>query len=143
MSTAVEEAVMTPRESAEFYTPLVKEYAEKLGGLCKQAHEIRFHYAQHQRANAGPEMSTEAARLIDVYESLKPVVGQLLRRTSDILDLARDKIGRDYELALALHQEELEAHVRFAPTVFAELEAAFGANKVRPIIERTRVKLSR
>ena len=139
MSTAVEEAVMTPRESAEFYTPLVKEYAEKLAGLCHQAHTLRFHYAQHRSASAGPEMFTEGARLIELFECLRPVVEQLIRRSATILDLA--DIGRDYELALALRQEELEAQFRFAPVVLGDLERLLGAKQIRAIIDKSRVKV--
>lgn len=135
MSTAVEEAVMTPRESAEFYTPLVKEYAEKLAALCSRASELRYH-----TLHTGDVTSfyPEAARLIELFECLRPVVEQLIRRSATILDLA--DIGRDHELALALRQEELEAQFRFAPVVLGELESRLGTKQIRAIIDRSRVK---
>ena len=138
MSTAVEESVMTPRELAEFYTPLVKEYADKLGALCEQANDLKH----RSRASHSVELfQIEAARLIELFECLRPILEQLIRRSATILDLA--DIGRDYELALALRQEELEAQHRFAPLAFAELESQLGAKQVRAIIEKTRVNAVR
>jgi hypothetical protein len=136
MNATEEEAVMTPHESVEFYIPLVKEYADKLAALCARASDLRYHAAHTGGAS---EFVSEAARLIELYECLKPVVEQLIRRTATILDLA--KIGRDNELALALRQEELEAHFRFAPVVFGELESTFGSKKIRAIIDKTRINV--
>jgi hypothetical protein len=123
-----------PRESYEFYLPIVREYADKLSSLCQRAFEI----APLVNNPTQVEFATlEATRLIDQYECLKPLVEQLVSRTVSLLDHAR--VGRALELHMALRYEELEAALRLAPAVFAKLESVFGSKKIRPIIDRSRV----
>lgn len=138
MSLAYDEVPKPIKDVTEFYISLVREYADKLSSLCARASDLRYHRL-HTGATA--DFISEAARLIELHECLRPVVEQLLSRSAAILDLAQEKTGPDLELALALRQEELEAQFRMAPVVFRELEAAFGARKIRELIEPTRLSV--
>ena len=126
-----------PRESYEFYLPIVKEYADKLDALCARAVDVVRSTYSYPSTTCIDAATVEAARLIDQYECLRPYVEKLMGRTVTLLDRAR--VGNDLELFMALRHEELEAHLRLAPAVFAKLEAVFGTKKIRPIIERSRV----
>jgi hypothetical protein len=133
-----EDLDLGPRESVEFYLPVVREYADKLDSLFLRADSL-LRSQLSTPVNTFQELAlAEAAWLIDQYECLRPHVEQLVRRTATLLDHAR--ISRNLELHLTLRQEELESSLRLAPAVFAKLEAAFGSKKVRQIIENSRVK---
>ncbi len=121
----------TPRQAAEFIIPLVRDYAEKLGAICVRAADLMQIASHKGEYNAS---ATDAARLIELHDTLAPQLKKLIRRGAEILEAGG--IGPDLALALSLRQDELVSQFRFAPTALAALESAFGGKRIRNLIER-------
>jgi hypothetical protein len=127
MTTEQADLTLTPVQMAEFYIPLVKEYADKLTLLGQQAREILL-------TKDKVDGRLAAARIIDLFRRLKPSLERLLHRSATLLD--HGEIGPDLDLKLALLQHELEASYLILPEILADLEKSIGSKQIRGVMDR-------
>ena len=134
-------ANLGPKELAEFYMPLVSEYAAKLSTIIDQSSNLLSLTVTVNKSTAVERLRVQAAVLTEQFECLKPSIEKLIKRGATILDLA--DLSPELEIALALRQEELETNFRMVPMILAKIGEVFGLDPIRKMIEGTRVKIVR
>ena len=106
-----DQATMTHQDSIRWALSLLKEYAEKLDSANERSCDT-LEKLFGVGGNSKDVPMIEAERLISLFESTNPIIEDVVRQASGLLE--QSPMIFELELELKLRLEEIEHHLRYS-----------------------------